>query len=120
MRRALPTLTVPVLFVLPIFASGCVQMDRYEQLLLAKRTVEAQVVRSQGQRDTARGNLDTALIQLSQTQTELQSLEAKYDQLVEDVDREAEENESILQRISQLQPGPLPPETAKIRPPIDA
>ncbi len=70
MRRALPTLTVTVLFALPIFASGCVQMDRYEQLLLAKRTVEEQVVRSQEQRDTARANLDTSLVQLSQTQTE--------------------------------------------------
>ncbi len=112
MRRALPTRTVTVLFALPIFASGCMQIDRYQHLLEAKRTVEEQVVRSQEERDTARANLDTALVQLSQTQTELESLEVKYDRLVDDVDREAERTDQALDLISRLEPGPLPPDVA--------
>ncbi len=112
MRRALPITTLALFAALPIAANGCVQQDRYEQLLLAKRSLDDQLVHAQDERDTARANLATAQAELTQTRSELGTVDAKFEQLVGDFDQAAETNDEFLRRITQLELGPLPPDVA--------
>ncbi|MHC4946936.1 MAG: OmpA/MotB family protein [Planctomycetota bacterium] len=108
MPRAVPLTTAIVFASLPLVGSGCVPQDKYDQLLMAKRTTEEQLVRAEDERDTLQASLDSALAELSTVRTSYESLEGEYTGLDTMVDEVMAQNRDYLRRISEIEFGPLP------------
>lgn len=108
MRRA-ARLFVSVLFLgLSLAGTGCVQQSKYDELLMANRSLQEQVVSLEDERDVAKANIDTIRGQLGQATSELNGLKVKYGLADEDLKRMAEEYEKLMGRVSGLDFGPLP------------
>lgn len=112
MQRAVSTTSIALLASLPFVGSACVPQDKYDHLLTAKRTIEEQLVRAEDERDTYKGNLNTALAELDRARGSYSSLQGEYDGLKDMVDSVAVENDEYLSRISMLEMGPLPADMA--------
>lgn len=109
MQRAVTWSIISVFVAVPFISTGCgVQQDRYDHLLMAKRTAEEQAVRAESERDAARANLDAALDELASLRSSYQGLETRYGDLNSYVDDVAAENDAQLRQIASLELGPLP------------
>ncbi len=94
---------------IPLISAGCsVSQTRYDDLVLANRTLEEQVVRLESERDASDANLQSALNELSRTRAELGNMQQGQGQLHGDLDQLNRDYNELLQRVSQLQIGPLP------------
>lgn len=104
-----------VLFVLPLLAvlmlsAGCVQQDRYDQLLMSNRSLQEQLSTAESERDTARGNLETVRRQLTRATENISELQAENSRLNREVNTLAQDYDALLRRVSDLEIGPLPEE----------
>lgn len=108
MRRIASFSTIALFAAASLVSTGCVQQDRYDQLLQAKRTTEEQLVRTEEERDAARASLDEALNDRARLQTAYKTLEGQYGELTGTVgDMEAANRQRLIE-IQRLQIGPLP------------
>lgn len=101
------------LLALPLIAGGCVPQDKYDQMLMANRSLQEQVVTLEDERDTARSNLDTVRQQLAKSTSELNGLKLKYDLVDSDIQKMAAEYDALMKRVGGLDFGPLPEEMSK-------
>lgn len=101
------------LLALPLIAGGCVPQDKYDQMLMANRSLEEQVVTLQDERDTARSNLDTVRGQLAKATSELNGLKTKYGLVDSDLQKMAAEYDALMKRVGMLDFGPLPEEMSR-------
>jgi len=93
----------------PLISSGCsVSQTHYDDLVLANRTLEEQVVRLESERDASDANLQSALNELSRTRGELGDMQTGHGQLQGDLGQLNRDYDDLLQRVSRLQIGPLP------------
>jgi chemotaxis protein MotB len=104
-----------VLYLAPLLAImlmsvGCVPQDRYDQLLMSNRSLQEQLSAVESERDTARGNLDTVRRQLTRATENINELQAENSRLNRDLTGLAQDYDSLLRRVSDLEIGPLPEE----------
>jgi chemotaxis protein MotB len=93
---------------LSLAGTGCVQQSKYDELLMANRSLQEQVVSLEDERDVAKANIDTIRGQLAQATAELNGLKVKYGLADEDLKRMAAEYDKLMGRVSGLDFGPLP------------
>ncbi len=92
-----------------LFASnGCVQQDKYDQLLKSYRSTQEQLVASDEERDVARANAETLRRQLALALDELDQSGEQIEVLQSTVNEHAASTDLALARISQLEFGKLP------------
>ncbi len=89
---------------------GCVPQEKYNDLELAYRSQQQQLLRSQGDLETTRANEARLRSQLAQAAGDLASLEALRKGQNVDVDKLLADYESLLKKIGDLNGGPLPAE----------
>ncbi len=89
---------------------GCVPQAKYNDLELAYRSQQQQLLRSQGDLETTRANESRLRSQLAQAAGDLASLEALRKGQNVDVDKLLADYESLLKKIGDLNGGPLPAE----------
>lgn len=98
---ALALLAIPAL-------TGCMQQDRYDTLVMAKRTVEEQLVRAEDERDAYRNALEQCQGERGQFQSANASLQGQIGSLQGNLSELEMQNQSMMSSISTLQVGPLP------------
>lgn len=108
MRRASTLFVVALFGVMPLAGTGCVQQEKYDQLLMANRSLQEQVVALEDERDVARANLDTVREQLTRSRTDLNALKNKYGIAEGDLDKIGKDYDSLMKRVYSLDFGPLP------------
>ncbi|MSR68866.1 MAG: OmpA family protein [Phycisphaerales bacterium] len=89
---------------------GCVPQEKYNDLELAYRSQQQQLLRSQGDLETTRANESRLRSQLAQAAGDLASLEALRKGQNVDVDKLLADYESLLKKIGDMNGGPLPAE----------
>ncbi len=89
---------------------GCVPQTKYNDLDLAYRSQQQQLLRTQAELETATANELQLRTQIAQASGDLESLEALRKGQTVDVDRLLADYESLLQKIGTLNGGPLPAE----------
>lgn len=104
-----------VFLVMPLLAAmmlsvGCVPQDRYDQLLMTNRSLQEQLSTAESERDTARGNLETVRSQLTRATENISELEAENSRLDRELGNLVQDYDALLQRVSELEIGPLPEE----------
>ena len=108
----IPALACLSIAAFPLLTTGCVQQDRYDQLLQAHRSLQEQMVQIQDERDAYQSNLSASQRQAQAYNSELGALQGRYGDLENEFGRLADETEASLRRISQLEIGPLPTDLA--------
>jgi len=98
---------------LPLIAGGCVQQDKYDQMLMANRSLQEQNVALQDERDVAKANLDTVRQQLAKATAELNGLKTKYGLVDADLQKMAKDYDELMKRVSGFEFGPLPEDMSK-------
>ena len=110
MRRAAKLFGCLLFVGLSLAGTGCVQQSKYDELMMANRSLQEQIVAVEDERDVAKANLDTIRGQLAQATSELNGLKLKYNLADEDLKRMAAEYDKLMGRVSGMDFGPLPPE----------
>jgi len=95
---------------MPFFAGGCVQQEKYDQLLMSHRSLEEQIIRTEDERDVARANLDTVRAELNRATGELDSAKGRFGKAESDLNDLAMSYDELLKRVSAWDFGPLPAE----------
>jgi chemotaxis protein MotB len=112
--RSVTTFSAAALLVsVSMFGTGCVQQDKYDQLVMANRSLQEQNISLEADRDEARANLDTVRGQLGQATAELNGLKSKYGLAQEDIDKMGRDYAELMKRVGTLDFGPLPEEMSK-------
>lgn len=89
---------------------GCVPQQKYNDLELAYRSQQQQLLRTQGDLETAHANEARLRSQMAQAAGDLASLDALRKGQNVDVDKMLADFEALFQRIGSLGGGPLPEE----------
>lgn len=95
---------------LALAAVGCVPQEKYNDLELAYRSQQQQLLRTQGDLETTRANESQLRSQLAQAAGDLSSLEALRKGQNVDVDKLLADYEALLAKIGNMNGGPLPAE----------
>lgn len=93
-----------------LVSAGCVPQEKYNDLNLAYRSQQQQLLRTQGDLETTRANESRLRSQLAQAAGDLSSLEALRKGQNVDVDKLLADYEALLQKIGNMNGGPLPAE----------
>ena len=94
--------------------AACVPQEKYNDLELAYRSEQQQLIRTQGELETARANEARLRSQLAQAGADLESLEALRKGQNVDVDKLLADYEALLAQIGKLDTGgPLPDDVNK-------
>lgn len=110
LSRFIRTITLIPLFAALLLSAGCVPQDRYDQLLTSNRSLQEQLSATESERDTARGNLETVRRQLGRSTENISELQAENSRLNRELSTLAQDYDSLLRRVSNLEIGPLPVE----------
>ena len=89
---------------------GCVPQEKYNDLDLAYRSQQQQLLRTQGDLETTRANESRLRSQLAQSAGDLLTLEALRKGQNVDVDKLLADYESLLKKVGNMNGGPLPAE----------
>lgn len=93
--------------------TACVPQDKYNDLELAYRSQQQQLLRTQGDLDTCRANESRLRSQLAQAAGDLASLDALRKGQNVDVDKLLADYEDLLKKVGNMSGGPLPDELNK-------
>jgi len=93
--------------------SACVPQEKYNDLELAYRSQQQQLLRTQGDLDTCRANESRLRSQLAQAAGDLASLDALRKGQNVDVDKLLADYEELLKKVGSMSGGPLPDELNK-------
>lgn len=110
MSRVAKNSCFTLLLALPLIGVGCVPQDKYDQLLMANRSLEEQLMQTENERDAARTNLETVRDQLTRTTVNLNELQSQNSRLRAEVEEMGGDYDALLRRVSNLEIGPLPPD----------
>lgn len=108
MQRASALTTLAFIAAMPLIGTGCVQQDKYDALLQSNRSLQEQLVGTEDQRDVARGNLESLRSQLSDARNQVNQISAQNTALKNELGKATGDYDSLMQRISSLDVGPLP------------
>ncbi|MEE9130554.1 MAG: OmpA family protein, partial [Phycisphaerales bacterium] len=108
MRRAVSITTVVCLASLTLLSTGCVQQDRYDQLVVTNRTLKEQIVNVQEDRDVANANVATLRGQLTKTKSENDTLRMRINAMDNELGNQESEYGRLLERVSKMPVRPLP------------
>ena len=108
MRRAVSITTVVCLSSLTLLSTGCVQQDRFDQLVTTNRTLKEQIINVEEDRDVANANVATLRGQLTKTKSENDNLRMRINAMdIEFGDQETKLSQAMT-RITQMPVRPLP------------
>jgi chemotaxis protein MotB len=93
--------------------TACVPQEKYNDLELAYRSQQQQLLRTQGDLDTCRANESRLRSQLAQAAGDLASLDALRKGQNVDVDKLLADYEDLLKKVGNMSGGPLPDELNK-------
>lgn len=96
--------------VLVIAGTGCVQQDKYDNTVLTARSLKEQLVAAERDRDTAHANLQQVRGQLAEAKETNTQLQMQVATVNADFEDQVAKYDQLLQRVSQLEFGPLPVE----------
>ncbi len=96
MRRAVSITTVVCLSSLTLLSTGCVQQDRYDQLVVTNRTLKEQIVNVQEDRDVANANVATLRGQLTKTKSENDTLRMRINAMDNELGNQESEYGRLL------------------------
>jgi chemotaxis protein MotB len=108
MLRRTRIVLLGLLAAVPLVASGCVPQDKYDQLLMANRSLQEQIVTLEDERDSCRASLDSIRQQLSLSGDELDRLRSNTGRLGSDFDSMEKNYRELLARVAGLPIGALP------------
>lgn len=113
MRRVATLSTAGLLAALPFLGTGCVQQDRYDQMLHANRSLEEQNVRLRDDLDVAQANLDRTQGDLATARSEVRGLQDREGEFQTELDRIAKDFDTIDQQFRTMSTGPLPMDVSR-------
>ncbi len=108
MRRAISITTVVCLASLTLLSTGCVQQDRFDQLVVTNRTLKEQIVNVQEDRDVANANVATLRGQLTKTKSDNDTLRMRINAMDSEMGNQESEYVRLLDRVSKMPARPLP------------
>ncbi len=108
MHRFTTFSTIAIFASLPFLGMGCVPQDKYDQLLMARRTDQEALKRAEDEREAALAKKATAMADYNRVNQAFGTLESQYNELNDLVTGLEDENRKYLGRISSLEIGPLP------------
>mgnify|MGYP001169146814 FL=1 len=108
MARFLPTTCAVSAVLVPLLAGGCVQQDKYDQLLQVKRSLQEQLLEVTNERNSMQAKLRNRDQQLSAAATDLMKMQEEYELLGGTVDNLARNNRDLAMMVSEMNIGPLP------------
>ncbi len=108
MRRAVSITTVVCLASLTLLSTGCVQQDRYDQLVTTNRTLKEQIINVQEDRDVANANVATLRGQLTKTKSDNDTLRMRINAMDNELGNQESEYGRLLERVSKMPARPLP------------
>jgi chemotaxis protein MotB len=108
MARYFPTTCVAAAVLVPLLAGGCVQQDKYDQLLQVKRSLQEQLLEVTDERDSIEAQFKNRNQQLMAAQTDLLQMQEEYELLGGKVDELSSNNRNLATMVSEMEIGPLP------------
>ncbi|MCH2149059.1 MAG: OmpA family protein [Phycisphaerales bacterium] len=108
MARLIPTSCVAAAVLVPLLAGGCVQQDKYDQLLQVKRSLQEQLLEVTNERDSYNAQLKNRNQQLASAQTDILKMQEEYEMLGGKVDELGDNNRNLARMVSEMAIGPLP------------
>ncbi len=108
MRPTMKMTSTLLLAALPVFSFGCVQQDRYDNLLSANRSLKEQLVTAQDENATTEANLGELRRELAAATSRSDSMQHQIGGLEGELDLQTNANQDLMTRVSRLQLGPLP------------
>lgn len=113
MRRAVSITTVVCLASLTLLSTGCVQQDRYDQLLTTNKTLIQQLENVKGDRNMANANVATLRGQLTKTKSDNDTLRMRINAMDNELGNQESEYVRLLDRVSKMPARPLPYEVER-------
>ena len=113
MRRAVSITTVVCLASLTLLSTGCVQQDRYDQLLTTNKTLIQQLENVKGERNMANANVATLRGQLTKTKSDNDTLRMRINAMDNELGNQESEYVRLLDRVSKMPARPLPYEVER-------
>ena len=77
MRCAARITLAALIASLPLVGTGCIPQDKYDQALMANRTLKEQLLRAENERDAALANFESALSEVSGTRFGVNDLQSQ-------------------------------------------
>jgi chemotaxis protein MotB len=108
MPRLNGILLATAVITLPLLSTGCVQQDRYDNLLKVNRSLQEQLADVTTDRDSARSTLDSKNQQLEAAIGDLDMMSTRYSAVEGQLQNMSDQNSTLLTRVSNLQIGSLP------------
>ncbi len=99
-----------LVILLPLVAGGCARQDQYDHTVAANRSLQEQLAAMEDERKAAEQRLAATQETLDQTRSSHDQLQSQYQQLSTSVGSLDAANRDYMQRIAQLEIGPLPVE----------
>ena len=108
MARIVPTTCAAAAFMLPLLTGGCVQQDKYDNLLQVKRSLQEQLLTVTDERDSLEAQLSNRTQQLSAARGDISLLQEKYEILGGELSQLSMSNQNLAMQVSEMEIGPLP------------
>ncbi|MDG2201222.1 MAG: OmpA family protein [Phycisphaerales bacterium] len=108
MARIFPTTCAAAAVTLPLLASGCVQQDKYDNLLQVKRSLQEQLLTVTDERDAMQSQLSNRTQQLTAARGDISLLQERYEILGGELDQISLSNQDLAMQVSAMEIGPLP------------
>ena len=108
MRRAVSITTVVCLASLTLLSTGCVQQDRFDQLVVTNQTLKEQIVNLRNDRKVAEANVATLRGQLTKTKSESDTLRMRINAMDSEMGDQETQYGRLMERVAQMPTRPLP------------
>lgn len=108
MARIFSTTCAAAAVTFPLLASGCVQQDKYDNLLQVKRSLQEQLLTVTDERDAMQAHLTNRTQQLTAARGDIALLQEKYEILGGELDQISLSNQDLAMQVSSMEIGPLP------------
>ena len=108
MARIFLTTCAAAVVTLPLLASGCVQQDKYDNLLQVKRSLQEQLLTVTDERDVMQSQLSNRTQQLTAARGDVSLLQERYEILGGELDQISLSNQDLTMQVSAMEIGPLP------------
>jgi len=108
MKRLFPLTAVGLIAATPLFGTGCVQQDRYDELLSSNRSLQEQLVAKDDELESVRANNEMLQSKRSRDLDYVNRLEQENQELAMRVEELGGEIDDLMGQVSDINFGPLP------------